>query len=68
MFLVFQVIEFVQFKERLQQSNHYLIARLESSILRLKEKADNIEEEEVIQASCYTSLLLHNRCLVFKSY
>ncbi|XP_021846113.1 N-terminal acetyltransferase B complex auxiliary subunit NAA25 isoform X2 [Spinacia oleracea] len=41
-----KVIEFVQFKERLQHSNQYVIARLESSILRLKEKADNIEEEE----------------------
>lgn len=41
-----KVIEFVQFKERLQHSNQYLIARLESSIQRLKEKADNIVEEE----------------------
>lgn len=42
------MIEFVQFKERLQHSNQYLVARLESSILKLKEKADNLEEVEVI--------------------
>ncbi|XP_065881185.1 N-terminal acetyltransferase B complex auxiliary subunit NAA25 [Euphorbia lathyris] len=41
-----KVIEFVQFKERLQQSNQYLVARVETSILQLKQKADNIEEEE----------------------
>ncbi|CAO2840025.1 unnamed protein product [Amaranthus hypochondriacus] len=54
-----KVIEFVQFKERLQQSNQYLIARLESSILRLKEKADNIEEEEGVFQSlkCGTQAL-----------
>lgn len=41
-----KVIEFVQFKERLEHSNQYLTARLESAILRLKEKADSIDEEE----------------------
>lgn len=41
-----KVIEFVQFKERLEHSNQYLTSRLESAILRLKEKADNVEEEE----------------------
>uniref|UniRef100_A0A2P2M6U4 Phagocyte signaling-impaired protein n=1 Tax=Rhizophora mucronata TaxID=61149 RepID=A0A2P2M6U4_RHIMU len=41
-----KVIEFVQFKERLQRSNHYLLAKVEKSILQLKQKADNIEEEE----------------------
>lgn len=43
----FQVIEFVQFKERLQRSSQYLVARVESSILQLKQNANNIEEEEV---------------------
>lgn len=48
-FIIFfsQVIEFVQFKERLQRSDQYLVARLEASILQLKQNADNIEEEEV---------------------
>ncbi|KAJ6758193.1 N-ALPHA-ACETYLTRANSFERASE 25 NATB AUXILIARY SUBUNIT [Salix koriyanagi] len=41
-----KVIEFVQFKERLQRSNQYLVARVETSVLQLKQKADNIEEEE----------------------
>jgi len=46
--IIFQVIEFVQFKERLQHSNQYLMARVEAPILQLKQNADNIEEEEVI--------------------
>ncbi|KAJ8751296.1 hypothetical protein K2173_016478 [Erythroxylum novogranatense] len=41
-----KVIEFVQFKERLQRSNHYLLSKIEKSILELKQKADNIEEQE----------------------
>lgn len=47
-FFKFQVIEFVQFKERLQHSNQYLVARVEGPILQLKQNADNIEEEEVL--------------------
>ncbi|XP_074301820.1 N-terminal acetyltransferase B complex auxiliary subunit NAA25-like isoform X1 [Silene latifolia] len=43
-----KVIEFVQFKERLQHSNQYLFARVESAILRLKEEANNMEEVESI--------------------
>lgn len=43
-----QVIEFVQFKERLQRSSQYLMAKIEAPILQLKRNADNIEEEEVI--------------------
>ncbi|KAE8711211.1 exocyst subunit EXO70 family protein [Hibiscus syriacus] len=46
-----KVIEFVQFKERLQHSNQYLMARVEASILQLKQSADNIEEEESILES-----------------
>lgn len=46
-----KVIEFVQFKERLQRSNQYLVARVEASILQLKQKTDNIEEEEGILES-----------------
>lgn len=45
---IFQVIEFVQFKDRLQHSSQYLLARVETSILQLKQSADNLEEEEVI--------------------
>ncbi|GAB4842425.1 hypothetical protein Ancab_012397 [Ancistrocladus abbreviatus] len=45
------VIEFVQFKDRLQHSNQYLVAQLESSILKLKEKTDNIEDEECVLES-----------------
>ncbi|XVF20380.1 hypothetical protein REPUB_Repub11eG0193600 [Reevesia pubescens] len=46
-----KVIEFVQFKERLQHSNQYLVARVEAPILQLKQSADNIEEEESILES-----------------
>lgn len=43
-----KAIEFVQFKERLQNSNQYLLARIESAILELKQNASNIDEEECI--------------------
>ncbi|XP_023006933.1 N-terminal acetyltransferase B complex auxiliary subunit NAA25-like [Cucurbita maxima] len=46
-----KVIEFVQFKERLQHSNQYLVARVEESILQLKQHAHNIEEEEAVLES-----------------
>ncbi|KAH1066699.1 hypothetical protein J1N35_031686 [Gossypium stocksii] len=46
-----KVIEFVQFKERLQHSNQFLVARVEAPILQLKQSADNIEEEESILES-----------------
>ncbi|KAK1587124.1 hypothetical protein Q3G72_009766 [Acer saccharum] len=46
-----KVIEFVQFKERLQRSNQYLMARVESPILQLKQNADNIKEEERVLES-----------------
>ncbi|XP_049406545.1 N-terminal acetyltransferase B complex auxiliary subunit NAA25 isoform X2 [Solanum stenotomum] len=46
-----KVIEFVQFKERLQQSNQYLMAKIEIPILQLKQKANNIEEGEGILES-----------------
>lgn len=45
--MIFQVIEFVQFKERLQSSNQYIIARIEASILKLKQNAGNLADEEV---------------------
>ena len=47
-YVLFQVIEFVQFKERLQHSNQYLVARVEAPILQLKQNADNVEEAQVI--------------------
>ncbi|KAL5164411.1 N-terminal acetyltransferase B complex auxiliary subunit NAA25 [Glycine soja] len=46
-----KVIEFVQFKDRLQHSSQYLVARVETSILQLKQNADNIEEEEGVLQS-----------------
>jgi N-terminal acetyltransferase B complex non-catalytic subunit len=57
-YIIFQVIEFVQFKERLQHSNQYLMARVEAPILQLKQNADNIEEEEVffLKKNCHFSM------------
>ncbi|CAL5353210.1 unnamed protein product [Camellia sinensis] len=46
-----KVIEFVQFKERLQRSNQYLVAKIEAPILQLKQNADKIEEEECVLES-----------------
>ncbi|VVB16454.1 unnamed protein product [Arabis nemorensis] len=43
-----KVIEFVLFKQRLQHSNQYQAARVEASVLQLKQNADSIEEEERI--------------------
>ncbi|CAJ1960492.1 unnamed protein product [Sphenostylis stenocarpa] len=52
-----KVIEFVEFKDRLQHSGQYIVARVESSILQLKQSADNIEEEEV--TSFETGIFYH---------
>ncbi|XP_038901393.1 N-terminal acetyltransferase B complex auxiliary subunit NAA25 [Benincasa hispida] len=41
-----KVIEFVQFKERLEHSSQYLVARVEEAVLQLKQHAHSIEEEE----------------------
>lgn len=43
-----KVIEFVQFKERLQRSSQYLLAKIEAPILLLKQNADSIEKEESV--------------------
>eukprot|EP01018_Ginkgo_biloba_P000164 Gb_27006 [translate_table: standard] len=43
-----KVLEFVKFRERLQKSYHYLLVRIETAILQLKQKANNLEEAEYI--------------------
>ncbi|KAH0465541.1 hypothetical protein IEQ34_005644 [Dendrobium chrysotoxum] len=43
-----KVIEFVQFKERLEHSNQYLAARIEYWILQLKQETNTLEEAECI--------------------
>ncbi|XP_043701525.1 N-terminal acetyltransferase B complex auxiliary subunit NAA25 isoform X2 [Telopea speciosissima] len=53
-----KVIEFVLFKERLEHSNQYLLARLEAHILQLKQKSHNIEEEECILESLSSGVRL----------
>ncbi|KAF8402561.1 hypothetical protein HHK36_010647 [Tetracentron sinense] len=62
-----KVIEFVQFKERLQHSNQYLMAKIEEPILQLKQKSDNIEEVECVLESLSFGMELlelssENRC------
>ncbi|KAH6765715.1 Tetratricopeptide repeat superfamily protein [Perilla frutescens var. hirtella] len=46
-----KVVEFVQFKERLQRSSQYLMAKIELPILQLKQKSINIDEDESILES-----------------
>lgn len=46
-----KVIEFVQFKERLQRSSQYLMAKIEAPILQLKQNSNNIIQEETILES-----------------
>lgn len=46
-----KVIEFVQFKERLQRSSQYLMAKIELPILQLKQSSLKIEEEESVLES-----------------
>ncbi|XP_042014596.1 N-terminal acetyltransferase B complex auxiliary subunit NAA25-like isoform X1 [Salvia splendens] len=41
-----KAIEFVQFKERLQRSSQYLMAKIELPILQIKQNSNNIDEEE----------------------
>lgn len=53
--IIVQVIEFVQFKERLQHSYQYLMARMDASILQMKQKTDKLEDVEV-------------KCLVYNRY
>ncbi|KAG0498549.1 hypothetical protein HPP92_002844 [Vanilla planifolia] len=43
-----KVVEFVQFKERLEHSNQYLSARIQYWILQLKQKMDSIDQTECI--------------------
>jgi hypothetical protein len=48
--IVTQVIEFVQFKDRLQRSMQYLAVKSDSVILSLKQNSESLEKVEV---SCY---------------
>ncbi|MCL7043012.1 hypothetical protein MKW94_007456 [Papaver nudicaule] len=54
-----KAVEFVQFKKRLEHSHQYLMSKLESSILKIKQKADNIDEvQSVLESSnCGIELL-----------
>ncbi|XP_027334003.1 N-terminal acetyltransferase B complex auxiliary subunit NAA25 isoform X2 [Abrus precatorius] len=47
-FLAYRHRNYSKFKDRLQHSSQYLVARFETPILQLKQNADNIEEEEGI--------------------
>ncbi|XP_068634358.1 N-terminal acetyltransferase B complex auxiliary subunit NAA25 isoform X2 [Aristolochia californica] len=46
-----KVIEFVEFKERLQHSHQLFVASIEAPILQLKQKANNLHETESLFAS-----------------
>ncbi|KAK2982751.1 hypothetical protein RJ640_025167, partial [Escallonia rubra] len=64
-----KVIEFVQFKERLQRSSQYLMAKIEAPILQLKQNVDSIEvEERVLEGlKCGTDFLELSREIGCKS-
>lgn len=47
------MLEFVAFKEKLERSHQLMVARIESAILSLKRKANNLEELEVICLTRY---------------
>ncbi|PKU67320.1 peptide alpha-N-acetyltransferase [Dendrobium catenatum] len=53
-----KVIEFVQFKERLEHSNQYLAARIEYWILQLKQETNTLEEAECILEKLYRGMQL----------
>ncbi|KAG9455227.1 hypothetical protein H6P81_008131 [Aristolochia fimbriata] len=46
-----KVIEFVEFKERLQHSHQLFVASIEAPILQLKQKANNLDETESLLSS-----------------
>lgn len=46
-----KVVEFVKFRERLGNSHHFFLVRIESTLLELKQKADNLDEVEFILAN-----------------
>lgn len=46
-----KVVEFVQFKQRLEQSSQYLVAKIESAILKLKQNAGSVQAAEGILKS-----------------
>lgn len=41
------MLEFVAFKEKLERSHQLMVARIESDVVSLKRKANNLEELEV---------------------
>lgn len=46
-----KVVEFVKFRERLRNSHHFFLVRIESTLLELKQKADDLDEVEFILAN-----------------
>lgn len=38
----------MQFKQRMEQSNQYLVAKIESAILKLKQNSNSAQEAEVL--------------------
>ncbi|CAA7398214.1 unnamed protein product [Spirodela intermedia] len=58
-----KAVEFVLFKEKLQNSAQYLTVKIETSILQLKQKADNLEEvESTLENSGFGVKLLQLSC------
>lgn len=46
-----KVVEFVKFRDRMRNSHHFLLVKIESTLLQLKQKADNLDEVEFMLAN-----------------
>ncbi|KAI3986915.1 hypothetical protein MKX01_014616 [Papaver californicum] len=57
-----KAVEFVQFRERLECSHQYLMSKVESSVLKIKQKADNIDEVQSVLESSNCGIELLELC------
>ncbi|XP_026441543.1 N-terminal acetyltransferase B complex auxiliary subunit NAA25-like isoform X1 [Papaver somniferum] len=57
-----KAVEFVQFRERLERSHQYLMSKVESSVLKIKQTADNIDEVQSVLESSNCGIELLELC------
>ncbi|KAI3987272.1 hypothetical protein MKX01_031756 [Papaver californicum] len=57
-----KAVEFVQFRERLEHSHQYLMSKVESSVLKIKQKADNFDEVQSVLESSNCGIELLELC------
>ena len=51
-----KVVEFVKFRKRMRNSHHFSLVGIESTLLKLKQKADNLDEVEFMLASLVSGI------------